>query len=75
MSHNRVLGCELTPKALNIFNENSEYLKNIKKLNILSKYRINLDNKIGDEGCKVLFSNAKYFLNLEMLYIYGNKQS
>lgn len=47
-----------------------KYMKNLREIKLKGKLKkYNKENRIGDIGCKALFNNSKYLINLEGLIL------
>lgn len=66
--------CGITSKSCEVINANVRYLEKLKILNLGSKNENKIANEIMDPGCKAIFLNAKYLVNLEKLWLNGNKE-
>lgn len=64
----------MTFKSSELINKNLKYFGKLKMLDLGRKRENKIDNKIRDSGCTSIFKNAKYLLNLEKLYLSGNKE-
>lgn len=49
-----------------------KYFQNLKEIYYMGNIKFDIDNWIGDEGCRAIFKNARYLTNVEKLYLHCN---
>lgn len=69
-----ILDCKIDGRKV-IYCNSIVFMKNLKDINLKCKYKNKIDNyDLGDVGCKTIFNNSKYLLNLEKLNLQCNKE-
>lgn len=64
----------MTSESGKVITLNMRYLYKLRELNLNGNNENKIDNEIGDDGCYGIFRNAKYFSDLEILYLNGNRK-
>lgn len=67
--------CGITWKSGEVITENMKYLNKLSEIYLTSKNQNKADNyQLGDDGFCAIFNNAKYLLNLEILFLWSIKE-